>query len=216
MTSRIPASLQSLIDAGDDVTRDRAWAMLLSEYSRLILHVARSTSGGHDNVMDRYLFVLDALKRDDFRRLRRYSDDGRGSFSTWLVSVSRRLCIDEHRQKYGRPQAESESLRLQERAQLVDLLNSVERLESLESSSAGPDGELEAAELGSALEHALADLAIADRLLVRLRFEDGLPVMEIAALLGERSQYRVYRRLERIMGQLRQSLERAGIGGSNT
>lgn len=214
MGSRIPASLQSLIDASGDAARDRAWAALLTEFSKLILHVARSTSGDHDSVMDRYLFVLDALRRHDFHRLRAYSEDGRGSFTTWLVAVTRRLCVDEHRHRYGRPQSDRPSAQINERAQLVDLLNSVNELESLESSLAAPDGELEALELGSALDRALGGLDVSDRLLVRLRFDDGLAVPEIALLLGEPSPFRIYRRLERILTQLRQSLERAGIGDS--
>lgn len=214
LDSRIPESLQILIDAGDEAARDRAWSSFLAGYSRLILHVARSMSGGHDSVMDRYLFVLDALRSDDLRRLRAYSQTGRGSFTTWLVAVTRRLCVDEHRHRYGRAQGAEQSLQMRQRAQLVDLLNSVEALESLESTATGPDGELEAIELGSALEEALATLDVGDRLLVRLRFEDGLPVPEIAAVIGDASPFRVYRRIDRILSQLRRSLERAGIEGS--
>jgi RNA polymerase sigma factor (sigma-70 family) len=214
MSSKIPPCLQQLLDATDDTTRDRAWAGLLSEYSRLLLHVARSTAGGHDDVMDRYLFVLDALRREDFRRLRAFSSDGRGSFTTWLVAVTRRLCIDEHRHRYGRSPGEEISQRLRERAQLVDLLNSVETLESIESTMDGPDRELQTLELGTALDRALAGLPMTDRLLVRMRFEDGLAVPEIARILGEASPFRIYRQLDRILSQLRKSLEEAGIEGS--
>jgi RNA polymerase sigma factor (sigma-70 family) len=214
MSSRIPESLQLLIDAPDDASRDRAWSAFLSDFSRLLLHVARAMSGEHDVVMDRYLFVLDALKRDNFRRLKSYSKDGRGSFTTWLVAVTRRLCVDEHRHRYGRPQAKGGESRADQRSNLVNLLSSVDEVDSLESPADQPDCELEAAELSSVLEQALDSLDASDRLLVRLRFDDGLAVPEIARMLGEPSPFRVYRRLDRLLSTLRQKLARSGIEGS--
>lgn len=211
MGSKIPRSLQLLIDSRADPASDRAWAEFLNDYSKLILHVARATDATHDTVMDRYLFVLDALRANDFRRLRAYSEDGRGSFTTWLVAVTRRLCVDEHRRRYGRPQGAGNDLQVTERANLVDLLNSVESLDALESSVIGPDGELEALEIESAVDCALSELPVPDRLLIRLRFEDGLPVPEIAALLGETSPFRTYRRIDRILERLRRALDESGI-----
>lgn len=52
--------------------------------------------------MDRYAHVLDKLQVDDFRRLRTFVADGRGKFTTWLTVVVRRICLDHHRQRYGR------------------------------------------------------------------------------------------------------------------
>jgi DNA-directed RNA polymerase specialized sigma24 family protein len=46
--------------------------------------------------MDGYAYVLEALRSDDYRRLRAYAADGRSKFSTWLVVVARRLCLDLH------------------------------------------------------------------------------------------------------------------------
>src|SRR5687768_3358217 len=102
MATKLPQSLENLLAAGDSSSAERAWGEFLQEFSKLILHVARSTPGDHDSVMDRYVFVLDALRKGDYRRLRAYSQDGRGSFSTWLVAVVRRLSVDEHRRRYGR------------------------------------------------------------------------------------------------------------------
>src|ERR1041385_3155256 len=78
MSSPAADGLQSLLVAPDPEARDAAWSAFLEEHSRLILHVARSLSRDDDAVMDRYAFVIAALRADDFRRLRAYLADGRG------------------------------------------------------------------------------------------------------------------------------------------
>ena len=215
MDSKVPVSLQLLSEAADNSARDAAWAEFLAQYSKLILHVARSISGGHDNVMDRYLYILEALKRDNYRRLRSYSESGRGSFTTWLVAVSRRLCIDEYRARYGRASPAAASVEQRDRRQLADLLSSEGALDSIEFSGTTPDAEVEAAEVRDALERALARIDVADRLMLRLRYEDGLSVPEIARLLSEASPFRVYRRIDSILAVLRKELTLAGIADAS-
>lgn len=86
MAERLPASLASLLEASAS-ERDHAWTAFLEEYSGRILKTARSLGGDEDAVMDRYLFVVEELARDDFRRLRVYMPDARARFSTWLAIV---------------------------------------------------------------------------------------------------------------------------------
>src|SRR6185503_13736524 len=102
MPDALPAALGSLLDAKDDAAREARWTDFIGTYSRLILHVTRSGGGLHDAAMDRYAFVLEQLRHDDFRRLRAYVADGRSEFSTWLVVVAQRLCRDHQRHRYGR------------------------------------------------------------------------------------------------------------------
>jgi RNA polymerase sigma factor (sigma-70 family) len=71
----------------------------------------------------------------------------------------------------------------------------------------------EATRLGGALEQALAGLEAEDRLVLKMRFYDGLKVSEIARLLGL-DQKGLYRRLERLLGQLRATLTAAGFADS--
>jgi DNA-directed RNA polymerase specialized sigma24 family protein len=66
-------------------------------------------------------------------------------------------------------------------------------------------------ELRDALQRALDTLDPADRLLLRLRFEDGLSVPLVAKALGVASPFPLYRRLEKLLGALREALERAGV-----
>ena len=94
--------LRRLLDATDPSLREAAWTDFVGAYSKLILHVARSSCASQDAAMDHYAFILDQLASDDFRRLRRYVADGRSEFSTWLVVVAQRLCRDHDRQRYGR------------------------------------------------------------------------------------------------------------------
>ncbi|OLC45159.1 MAG: hypothetical protein AUH68_04945 [Gemmatimonadetes bacterium 13_1_40CM_4_69_5] len=94
--------LSRLFEASDARARDSAWADFVAAHSRLLLHVARSLTTDHDAAMDGYAHVLERLREHDCRRLRGYAPDGRTKFTTWLVVVARRLCLDFHRHRYGR------------------------------------------------------------------------------------------------------------------
>ena len=66
------------------------------------LDVIRLFERDEDAVGNCYLFVCERLCRDTFRRLRRFQEDGPASFPTWLRAVVRNLCLDWHRQEFGR------------------------------------------------------------------------------------------------------------------
>jgi RNA polymerase sigma factor (sigma-70 family) len=65
----------------------------------------------------------------------------------------------------------------------------------------------------SALTEALARLPCEDRLLVRLRFESGLSMPQIAAL-RQVEHKPLYRRMDRLLKQLRGDLEQAGVAAT--
>lgn len=212
-----PATIEShrlLAAAEDPGATARAWAAFLADYSTLILEVALTFGGDHDVVMDRYAFILDSLRRDDCRRLHGYVEDGRGSFRTWLVVVVGRLCHDERRHRYGRPQGETEASARERslRRNLVDLVGAELEVDSLESSGEdSPEVVLRRSELAAALRAALDGLDASDRLLLRLRFEDALSVPEIARTLGGTSPFSLYRRLDKVLARIRQRLVAAGV-----
>ena len=214
----LPPRLSDLLDAADSPARDAAWAAFLDEYTKLILSAVRRTSSSYDDVMDRYTFVLDRLQNEDFRRLRVYPGDGRGKFTTWLVVVTRRLCVDYHRKQYGRPRtaaAASDASQLTTRRNLVDLVAAevdVERLE--DDRTPRPDVGVLDADRYRALEAAVGELDVSDQLLLTYRFEDGMSVEKIANLIGARSRFHVHRRLNGILAKLRIALDTQGIGGS--
>jgi RNA polymerase sigma factor (sigma-70 family) len=61
-------------------------------------------------------------------------------------------------------------------------------------------------ELRAKLDHALADLAAPDRLLIRLRFEHGLTLQQAAALTGLHDPQTTDRRLRQILAVLRDAM----------
>jgi RNA polymerase sigma factor (sigma-70 family) len=208
---QLPPAVERLLRAADSAGQEQLWAEFLSEYSRLILHVARSQGGSYDEAMDRYAYVLERLRRDDCARLRRYAADGRGKFTTWLVVVVRRLCVDEARSRYGRYDAESRD-RHGERRQLADLVAADLDLDLLPAADAQlPEADIRGRELRESLADAVASLEPCDRLLLRLRFQDEVPVAEIARIQSLPSVFHVYRRLQRIYDSLRTSLRGAGV-----
>jgi RNA polymerase sigma factor (sigma-70 family) len=211
------ATLGRLLDTRDPSGREAAWAEFVAIHSRLILHVARSFPGDHDAAMDRYAQVLEQLRRDDFRRLRTYAADGRSEFSTWLVVVAQRICLDHRRSRYGRIRSvEGDSAAHDEewaaRRRLVDLISANLDLSTLGDRNAGdPEDRLRLADLYQALESALTLLGPRDRLLVKLRFEDDVPMPEVARSLGFPTRFHAYRRLSRVLEDLRRALESSGV-----
>jgi RNA polymerase sigma factor (sigma-70 family) len=210
--SQLPATLQNLLAA--DSPSDGAWAAFTREYSRLLLHVARSTCHGHDESMDAYACLLEKLGEDGCRRLRAYSVDPRSKFTTWLVVVSRRICVDYQRSKFGRlrnDDSTSERARLGMRRNLAVLGGDADLIESIpDDSVSSAETNLERHELSAALTTLRSSLPPADRLLLTLRFDDGISAAEIATMLGYPSQFHVYRRINSLLAEMKAKLEASG------
>jgi len=217
MPAPVPPRLAALFVASDDVSRGHAWEAFLQEYSALLLATARRTATSHDGAMDRYAFILDRLRDDDFRRLRAFAGDGRGQFTTWLVVVARRLCVDHHRHAHGRLQGTrapepAETLEHVARRNLIDLVAGEIDWETVEDGKRPhPDAELLWKERRTALRHVVGQLAVADQLLLTLRFEDDMPIAEIGPIVGLPSRWQVHRRLKTVLARLRDALEARGI-----
>jgi len=77
----------------------------------------------------------------------------------------------------------------------------------------GPEAELRLGQLRRALAVALERLEPADRLLLAMRFEDQRPAADIARALGFPTQFHVYRRLNKLLDELRAALEARGVDG---
>ncbi|MEA2714195.1 MAG: hypothetical protein QOK27_2156 [Gemmatimonadales bacterium] len=218
MSHASPTVLLSLVGATRPATRDAAWVDFIDSHNKLLLHVARSLGGDHDAVMDRYAYILEQLRSDNFRRLRGFVADGRSEFSTWLVVVAQRICLDHYRHRYGRNRHPASDVDLAHdddtaaRRRLVDLIGADVDLSTLSDSGAPNQEEaLRIADTYQALESVLERLDPRDRLLLKLRFEDDLPVPEIAENLGLPTRFHVYRRLSSVLERLRLELRRSGI-----
>jgi len=197
-----------------DPPSDEAWAAFAREYTTLLLHVARSTSRGRDEAMDAYTYLLERLSEDGCRRLRTYQIDPRSKFTTWLVVVARRICIDHHRSKYGRmrnDESASERERLNVRRRLEDLAPGPEFADLIADETAKDAVKaMEKAELSHELQMIRESLAPADRLLLTLRFDDGLSAAEIAMILRYPSQFHVYRRINTLLAEMKAGLSAKG------
>jgi RNA polymerase sigma factor (sigma-70 family) len=209
----MPEVLAAVLASSDGEAGNRAWALFLEEYSPLLIRVARHLGGDHDAVMDRYAWVLDGLRHDNYRRLRPWAAEGRGKFTTWLVVVARRLCHDYYRHRYGRPQGQAPDAEARAvRRNLVDLIGPELDHDSIPGpDEPGADGTLIHRERADRLRAALERLDTADRMILRYRFQDDLPVPRIARMLGIGSPFVLYRRIDRILATLRRDLAAAGI-----
>lgn len=215
----VPEVLARLLEAADVRARDEAWTQFVDEHSRLLLYVARRNTPDYDGAMDAYAFVLEKLREHEMHRLRGYAADGRGKFTTWLVVVSRRLCLDFYRHRYGRstntgPAVDADETRAARR-RLFDLaLSTVDDSLASQTSDDETDGNLRREELERALDVVMKELTAPDRLLLMLRFHDGLSAAEIASLLHFASPFHVYRRLNHLMASLRERLATLGVRSS--
>ena len=84
------APIDQLIErclAGDQ----QAWEAIVQQHRRRVFNVAYKFVGKHDEAED--------LTQDIFLKLFKSLDtfDRRANFQTWLISVSRNLCIDHYR-----------------------------------------------------------------------------------------------------------------------
>jgi RNA polymerase sigma factor (sigma-70 family) len=216
MLQSVPPSLDALLQARDEVSRESAWSTFLGDYNDLLLSIARRTSFDHDGAMDRYAFMLQQLRHDGCRRLRAFKDNGAGAFPTWLVVVARRLCVDFHRHVHGRPQATEPSPRRDldatVRRNLADFVAAEVDPDQLASATfVDPEAAVLAAERRQALQKALEELDVADRLLLTLRFEDDIPTADLAPMVGLQTRFQVHRRLKSVIAKLRRSLAANGI-----
>ena len=201
----VPSQLRHLLEAADGPEQEHAWAEFLEFYSRLILYVARQTPRDHDVVMDRYTFAVEGLREHGCRRLRAFAADGRGKFTTWLMVVIRRLCLDHDRRKYGRaPGARPHSAVTSRR--LVELVLDPVVVERLSDGRPSVDEELEREQMLERLDAAVATLSPNDQLLLTLRYQDNRSAREIASLMSLSTPFHVYRKLNRVHESLRQAV----------
>ena len=203
-----------MLDAPGAAERESAWGRFVHRYSPLLLHTARTVAHEHDLTMDVYTHVLEQLRAENVRRLRNYTADPRSQFSTWLVVVARRLSVDFLRHRYGRTDRH-EGTNDEDRAtrkRLEDLL-AEEITDSSPLADAGdePDETIRKRELSLALQAALERLQPPQRLLLAMRFEDGLSAPEIARVLGYPTPFHVYRALNALLRDLRASLAEHGV-----
>lgn len=157
------AALDELIErclTGDQ----EAWADIVRMHWRKVFNLAYKFVGRHDEAED--------LTQDIFLRIFKslHTFDRRANFQTWLISISRNLCIDHYRSK----RKERETM-----ARDVDAATltpaSRDRL---------PDSQLEQLDVRELVRTALAELGPSLREAVVLRDLQDFSYLEIADRLG--------------------------------
>lgn len=103
---------------------EAAWERIVQHYWRKVFHIAYKFVGTHDEAED--------LAQEIFLRLYRtlHTFDRRANFETWLVSVSRNLCIDHYRsarRERGTIRREVDPREVMRRAAEDDPLDRLER-----------------------------------------------------------------------------------------
>ena len=218
MGAATPFELGQLLRAADSSSQQAAWEDLIARHTRLLLAVSRSFNGGHDEAMERYTYILDKLRDDDFRRLRTFDETSGARFSTWLTVAARHLCLDHLRAQYGRQRDSAQPNRTYPlrsiRRALADSIGpeiDVERI--IDEQSPSIIVQTVAGERDVALRAALVQLKARERLLLALRYEDDLSAARIAGVVGLPTPFHVYRQLNAVLEKLRRMLESRGIEG---
>jgi len=158
-----PAAIDDIIErclAGDQ----QAWEIIVRQHWRKVFNVAYKFVGKHDEAED--------LTQDIFLKIFKslHTFDRRANFLTWLISVSRNLCIDHYR-----------SVR-KERETIDRDVNAADL--SPASHDVGPYKELEHNDQRAILRRALEHLPPTLRTAVLLRDIRALSYQEIADRLG--------------------------------
>jgi len=158
-----PATPDSLIEqclAGDQV----AWEQIVRQNWRKVFNVAYKFVGKHDEAED--------LTQDIFLKIFKALNtfDRRANFQTWIISISRNLCIDHYR-----------SVR-KERQTIARDVDSNDLQPA--TTDRGPYAQAEHQDLKAQLRQALETLPVTLRTAVVLRDLQELSYQEIADRLG--------------------------------
>ena len=165
MSSDLPARAPSS-DAIEDLIQrclsgdQRAWELIVQQYWRKVFNIAYKFVGKHDEAED--------LTQDIFLKIFRSLStfDRRANFQTWLISVSRNLCIDHYRS-------------VRKERETIDRDVDANEL-SPTSHDPGPIAALEQRDRVTLLRHALAELPDTLRTAVLMRDIQELSYQEIA------------------------------------
>jgi RNA polymerase sigma-70 factor (ECF subfamily) len=142
----------------------QAWELIVRQHWRKVFNVAYKFVGKHDEAED--------LTQDIFLKIFKSlgTFDRRANFQTWLISVSRNLCIDHYRS-------------VRKERETIDRDVDANELTPT-SSEPGPIAALEHRDRVTLLRHALSELPPTLRTAVLMRDIQEMSYQEIADRLG--------------------------------
>ena len=172
-----------------------AWELIVKQHWRKVFNVAYKFVGKHDEAED--------LTQDIFLKIFRSLDtfDRRANFQTWLISVSRNLCIDHYRS-------------VRKERETIDRQVDANELTPA-APDAGPIAALEQRDRVALLRQALAKLPESLRTAVVLRDLQELSYQEIADRL-HLPEGTVKSRINRGRTELARQVRKLGGDGEHT
>jgi len=172
-----------------------AWELIVKQHWRKVFNVAYKFVGKHDEAED--------LTQDIFLKIFRSLDtfDRRANFQTWLISVSRNLCIDHYRS-------------VRKERETIDRQVDANELTPA-APDAGPIAALEQRDRVALLRQALAKLPESLRTAVVLRDLQELSYQEIADRL-HLPEGTVKSRINRGRTELARQVRKLGGDGGHT
>jgi len=183
--------LQAVI-AGDVAS----WQKFVLKYANFIYRASGKYCDDYDEKMAVFLHVLEKLREDRFARLSRFA--GKAKLSTWLTVVARRLALDFLRAKYGRD-FRLKKIRVVSYDAVPAFLKQLADPITPERKMAGAEQRQAREKVEQALQEALQNLSVQERLAVQLVYFKGLKIKEAGKLLRVRAIYKfVARALEKM------------------
>ena len=151
---------------------EAAYRELLNRYQRpvfsLVYRLVRNREQAEDLAQETFVRVFQNIERFDTRF----------KFSSWIFKIANNLAIDSLRRR----DPASVSLDGSAHAENADQIES-SRIDAV-SEDANPEQQLEARELGGAIEGAVGQLRPEYRTAILLRHVEGRPYEEIAEIMG--------------------------------
>lgn len=99
------SAIGALLDKLRTEHAQAGWTEFLACYTNQIYKTAQLTTADEEAAADCYLYICQKLCEKSFQRLLRFKPNGPAKFGTWLSVVSRNLCFDWFRSRYGRRRA---------------------------------------------------------------------------------------------------------------
>lgn len=185
---------------------ENAWNDLVERFSATVRSAARSASSNEESAEDLAQSIWAELhglrERTDGKpagKLSYYS--GRGSLAGWLRAVVAQLAVDQHRKQSRLLQAEEDGdfdrLTMESATRAATAGVYLEQMISNKLAGLG---------MQKALKHALNELSVEERLIIKLYYFDDLKLRQVGVVLGVH-EATVSRRLTKIHSDLRKRVE---------
>jgi RNA polymerase sigma-70 factor (ECF subfamily) len=185
---------------------EKAWNDLVERFTATVRSAARSASANEDAAEDLAQSIWAELyglrvKKDGMPASKLAYYSGRGSLAGWLRAVVSQLAVDTFRKQSRLVQTE-EDADLDRLARDANVGEGQPVLAGMPTPEESMSNRFAQTDMQNALSTAVQDLAIEDRLLVKLYYFDNLRLREAGAVLGVH-EATASRRLARIQTDLR-------------